>query len=28
VLPFGPFLVGAGLACVFANPLGFTLRVP
>ena len=28
VLPFGPFLVGAGLACLFANPLGFTLRVP
>jgi leader peptidase (prepilin peptidase)/N-methyltransferase len=28
VLPFGPFLVGAGLACLFANPLGFTLSVP
>lgn len=28
VLPFGPFLVGAGLACLFAHPLGFTLRVP
>ena len=28
VLPFGPFLVSAGLACLFANPLGFTLRVP
>lgn len=28
VLPFGPFLVGAGLACLFATPLGFTLRVP
>ena len=28
VMPFGPFLVGAGLACLFATPLGFTLRLP
>jgi len=28
VMPFGPFLVGAGLACVFANAAGFKLTVP
>ena len=28
VMPFGPFLVGAGLACVFANAAGFKLLVP
>lgn len=28
VLPFGPFLVGAGMACLLANALGFTLGVP
>jgi len=28
VMPFGPFLVGAGLACVFANAAGFKLMVP
>ena len=28
VLPFGPFLVGAGLVCQFAQPLGFTIVLP
>jgi leader peptidase (prepilin peptidase)/N-methyltransferase len=28
VMPFGPFLVGAGLACLFANAAGFKLMVP
>ena len=28
VMPFGPFLVGAGVACVFANAAGFNLLVP
>ena len=28
VMPFGPFLVGAGMVCLFANPLGFALLMP
>jgi len=28
VMPFGPFLVGAGVACVLANAAGFKLMVP
>jgi len=28
LMPFGPFLVGAGLACLFARPFGFTLGLP
>ena len=28
VMPFGPFLVGAGAACVFASAAGFRLLVP